>query len=354
MFLGIFSVIPYLRQYTDSKGARRNKRMPVRIPVLYCFQKRKEDFRESFSVDLSASGIQIELIDPVETIHEKFVQRGSPVRLKIDVPGGRYLEEIAGVVRWHKVLHASKPSRYLVGIRFNRISLDQKIELVSYALRQVFMRRMKVVGIAFMAAVLIFGSISALSIYMQKKEMRKDLVYSEVLRQNLEKEINRLANERKQMKRQLLITEVKLKNKLSKMTNILSQKERELMAKDADVTDAISLARQKEEELKKLREQRSLAEEQGIEEFSVPQVFPKNVVTYEKEIAVDPLAITAKKEMAKKRYSNAEQYYTKLVEKYPDSLFATRLLFQALKKQGKQEEADRVYIDFSMKLLQKK
>lgn len=375
MSLNPFCVTPYLKQYVDPKGLRRNLRLPVRIPVLYCIRSGKCDFREALSVDLSSTGIQIELLDPPKNIHKYLHKTGNKVYLKVDVPGGRYLEKIEGTVRWHRTLQVSHPERHLVGIQFQEISLDGKIELVTYALKKTFMRRMRLIGLGLVALFMLAGALTALVAYQQIGYFEKTLVYSQNSRVKLEKEINSLASERNRMRKQLMANEAKLQGRLSQMSELILQKERELSSKEkrlqeareqsgkkemelANREEAIQLAkseiRQKEEELKKLREQRALAEEQGLEEFTFPDIDRQDVVTYEKEIAADPLLKAALQEMSKKRYRNAEQYYRKLAEKYPDSLAATRLLFQSLKKQGRQDEADKVYVDFSVRLLGKK
>jgi TolA-binding protein len=326
-------------------------------------------------VDLSSSGIQLELLDPPKNVRQYLKKIGHKVFLKVDVPGGKYLERIVGTVRWYRTLQTSHPERDLVGIQFQDIGLDGKIELLTYALKKAFMRQMRLVGLGIAAVFMLAGSIAALAAYQQIGYFEKTLIHSQNTRMKLEREIDALAAERNRMKKQLTANEMKLQQRLSEMRALILQREAELSntekrlqevmeqagKKEMELADREALIQrekreiaQKEEELKKLREQRALAEEQGLEEFTFPDIGGQDIITYEKEIAQDPLSKAALREMSKKRYRNAEQYYRRLAEKYPDSLAATRLLFQVLKKQGKQEEADKVYVDFSIRLLGKK
>lgn len=349
-----FSISEYLKQNIDPKGKRKKLRMPLQIPVLYSCAKGKQDYREALSIDLSSMGIQIEVIDPSPPIKKVINKNGSHLKLKIDIPNKKYLDAIDGTIRWHTQTGLNNPERFRIGILFDKIGLDEKIELISYALRLALLRRLRIAGFA-LIGILILGSVIWVGkLYHENNRVQMKLNYSEGMRAGLEKEIADLSNDRKNIKKQLLTTDIRLRKKISSLTNMLSQRQREILEKNSEVTNVRALAKQKEAELQKIFEQKALADEQGEAEFKIPAILPADVVSLELKVQNDNLAKMARKEIKKRRYSNAALYYKKLVEKYPDSVQASKTLFQYLKKHGTKDEADEAFVDFSMKLLEEK
>ncbi|MDD5067312.1 MAG: PilZ domain-containing protein [bacterium] len=314
----------YLKKYADSKGVRRYLRIPTRIPVLYAFPEKGKrvplDYRQCYTSDISQGGLAVKVIDLPSSVLKKFLQENKDIFVKLDIPGRKGLMELTGKIQWYETLQERAPSRHLIGIRFDMIDPDDRIDLLSYAVRMTNRKKMIRITLTLLILAFLGSGIWGVQTYLLKKEVKKKLVISEKARQKLSLEIRDLDKKRSELTDQLEYNLTKL-----------GEQDR-LLKKQQKIIKEMSLY---------LNGSKLLLED----------IYKEwNIDTLSDFIVFDDLYRSGQQALKNKEYDQAVRNLQALVKKYPDSLLGYRLLVSALYWSGKKDEADKAFNEYTDKL----
>ena len=197
-------ITEYLKDFQDSAGKRRRMRLPVMLPVLYGFATTAgSDFRQAMSVDISSSGIQIEVLDPSPEIALALGRKDSLMSMKFDMPERKELLETTGKLCWVHEIKAVKHRRLRVGVEFLPISLNGQIELMSHALLIARRRLWGKIGIYTGTGLLCVALIAASAIYISRNVIHQDLNASDRILEKMQNKVNELAKQKVEMEQEL-------------------------------------------------------------------------------------------------------------------------------------------------------
>lgn len=318
------SLRDYLKSHKDPSGVRRYLRLPLRIPVLYSFPERQggtgPEFRQCYTADISQGGLALNVIDVPSLIRKKLLRQNQEILLKIDLPGHDDLVEFAGTVQWVRAVRSGSPERFQVGVRFSGIEPDDRIDILDCAVRLVNRRRFFRAFFILLIVSLFATGVWAVRSHFTGKEARRRLVVSESSRLKLEREVKLLDRKRSGLEREL-----------AKNSGIIARQD-EMLERQKKVIGEMSLYI---DHSKYLLE--DIYREWNIDALSDFLVF-------------DRLYQEGQKALREKKYSRAVSSLEELVKKYPDALLGYRLLITALQGEGRKEEANRVFQEYTQKI----
>lgn len=291
----------YFKHTSDPSGLRKFIRVPVSLPVLYSFnteQKGKHELREALSIDVSATGIALEIIGLPKRLQKHFFEIRAPVHLQIKLPGHDNLIEISGQIQWCKIHRLGDPAIYRAGIQFVEGALDERARLLLFGLRTARMNRLKKVSRIVVPVLLSVFLIWAVFAAQKADFFRQRAGEFWMDKQKLEQEVNELLDSRKELEAQL------------------EQKDREIDIK-----------------------------------LQALAVFKTNIIEIQQEAETTEYILITRN-LEKGRYKKALKQAEVFVQENPDSIAAFSLLFRALKESGREDEADRLFTEFSLRLLE--
>jgi len=199
----IGKITDYLRTFKDPTGKRKRLRLPVRIPVLYAFPDLIEKgFRQGMTVDVSSSGLQIEVLGIPSDIFERLKMLESEIVLKFDMDRKKGFLELKGKIKWLKTDETQE--RVYVGIEFiEGISIDTQIELMSFAIHNARIKMFKKAGLVAASFLFIVVAVVAGVLYHNKSIVGKDLNASQRILEKMEKKLQELAAEKMMLEEQI-------------------------------------------------------------------------------------------------------------------------------------------------------
>jgi hypothetical protein len=200
----IGKAIDYLKDSQDPADKRRRIRLPVVMPVMFGFPSAAEcDFRQAMSLDISSSGIQIELLDPSPATLEKITKKDETVSLRFDMPKRKGLLNAEGKVCWQKEVQAADHLRLRVGIEFLPISLNSQIELMTYA---VGLARRKMIGrisLTVGAVLLVLSVIAGTAVFVSRAVIQQDRDASQRILSHMEQKLQEVAKQKMELEQQI-------------------------------------------------------------------------------------------------------------------------------------------------------
>ena len=313
-FFGTHS-FDYLISTSDDIN-RAHIRVPAVLPVHFTFlqlQKKDQQIFHGQTVDVSSSGIALEIKEYSEDLLKKILKKHKKILLNIPVGKENLDIGFSGEIKWHKMLTFKGHQRLLIGINYDQFDYTNKIiNFFYYALK--LNRRKKIIQIIFISLAVLLCMTGAWGIktLITKKTVEQNLAVSETARQQLQGEI-----------KDMIIIKGKLEKEMTNYNNITQI----------------------------LRENL----EQNVFNYIV---VPENETIFI-ELTSDFSAfenenyINANKAIEQKNYNEAIRLYKKYIDKNPDSPLGYSGLSRALYRANREVES-RAAIKNYLKLLNKK
>lgn len=314
----------YLKRHINIDDARRYLRLPSKIPVLYAFsdkEKKKDmEFRQCHTTNISQGGLAIEVIDAPILIQKKLLRFNKDIFLKIDIPKKEQLIEFTGKIQWYDILQKQMPNRYLIGIKFNNINPDNKIDILSYSLKLIRKKKIARFVVISLCLCVILTGVWAIRANLSKKEVKEKLIVSEDAQRKLRKEVAKLIYRREELERELK----KNNNKIIRQNKLLKQ-------------------------LKKIIGERSLYLNNS--KLLLQDIYKEwNIDSASSFIVFDKLYQDGRKALKEKEYNKAIKLLKELITKYPDSLLGYRILINAYHQSGQIDQENKVFEEYTKKL----
>ncbi|MBN1897147.1 MAG: PilZ domain-containing protein [Spirochaetes bacterium] len=319
----------YLKSHSDAQGGRRYLRIPSKIPVLYAFKNRNRysEYRQSFTTNISTGGLSIEVIGPPSVVLKNLSKLNKTIELKVDIPQKKSLIDFSGKVEWVETLQKDSPGRYLVGISFDTIKPDDRIDILSYSVRLVNRKKMARLALGVLAAGILISGLWAIGATQSKKQVQKKLVISETAREKLKKDIIRLGQMKDGLEQKLELNQIKIISQ----SKLLESQKKTINEKNQTIK-GMSLY---------LNNSKILLED----------IYKEwNIDSRSDFIVFDDLYRKGRQALKDGEYPRAILTLEELIKKYPNSLLGYRLLISALYKEGKKEQADKMFQEYIAKL----
>lgn len=359
----------YIKKSTDLIGKRKYRRLPTNVPVLYAFTKeeeKKEDFKQAITTDISAGGLGIEIINPPDIIGNKFLLKDKRIIMEIDIPSEEEMIKFTGIIRWKRVVESKKKIKHLIGIEYEKIDPDDKVSILSYALK--VNRRKKMVKLSIIAlSILIIASTSwgALT-QISKNQVEKELKVSEDARSILEKDIQKLIKTKADLDKQVEENTQRIKEKedlLTKKENqvkniviTLNEKEKDLKLIKVKLDEQVVEIAKTNDKLSTMKKLSAQLEERiyvyivSSDQESVFLTSKSNTAIFDNENYKK--ALTA---MKNNKCTDAVKYYRSAIDSFPDSPIGYSGLTRAYNCLGnytKSKEAFQGYLKLQQKELE--
>ncbi|MBU1078663.1 MAG: PilZ domain-containing protein [Spirochaetes bacterium] len=307
----------YLKKRLDSAGKREYLRIPSKIPVLYSFGKGKksgkDEFRQCYTTNISGGGIAITVIDAPSTLSRMFQKMGQKIALKIEIPRKDKLINCMGAIKWCEIMHEKQVLKHEVGIIFNTIDPNDKIDLLSFAVALIRRKVLAKISMIFLIVSVIVTGVWAMQSNLAKKVIHKKFVISKDIGSKLRQDI------------------ISLIRKRDKLQEDLEKNEQDM------------------ERQKQLIKERRLYLDNS--KYILLDIYKEwNIDTLESLMIFDGLYKKGRKAFKEKNYKSAIGFYEKLIQNYPDTLLGYRLLAQALYSDMQTEKADAVFKKYMEKI----
>ncbi|MBN1897311.1 MAG: PilZ domain-containing protein [Spirochaetes bacterium] len=303
----------YLKVQAAKGEARKYMRLPAAIPVLYSFSEfRKDtfDFYQSHTLNISSGGIAIDIIEAPLALQQKLLKLKQFLQLKIDIPGKRDLIEFTGKIQWFRKIDRL---HYRIGVSFFKIINNDKIDILSYSLRQIRKKFFFKASLIILILGLFLTGLWGLGSYQTKEKVKKKLIISEAARHDLVNQIEQLIKKRDTIKTQV-----------DKNQSLISE-QNYMIKKLKDIVDKNQI------HLKN-------------SEFMLQEIYKEwNYDTRSELILFEQLYKKGKQALDEKKYDQAILLLNDLIKKYPDSLMGYRMLIRAYYRQGDIARAEKVF-----------
>jgi len=354
-----------LKKTADPTNKRKYNRLPVQMPVLYCFldkkKKKKGEYMECSSIDVSNGGLALQILDPPLELKKKLSINGHRLSLRIDLPGMSDLIEFNGITRWYRGPLAHEKNKAVVGIEFDGIEIENKISILTYALKINRRKRNTKISLGVLAALLIAALALGSFLFISKQDVEQKLVVSEENRLKLKNEIIELIKKKNEMSNELQEIIVKI----NKQTQIIA-------GQNIELNKTRTILTEKETRLKKINKE---WEEQNVNLALLNNKLEKSqdlavkleekiflyVVIAEKELIQigDPKKVDlniftdadfkkAETAMDKLNYNMAIRLYKQAIARFPNSPWGYSGLARAyyrLKKEKQSREIFKKYLE---------
>jgi tetratricopeptide (TPR) repeat protein len=330
----------YLKKSDDPTSKRKYDRLPVNIPIIYSFYDPKKkgtpDFRQCSTVDVSSSGLAIQIINPPDETNKYLNTPKQKIVMSVDIPKSDDLIEFTGTIKWVKTEKIKKNFKVLAGVEFDEADLDKSLNILSYAIS--IRRKQKAIKISIIAlsillvGVTIWGSVTLSA----KKEVVQKLDISEADRSNLKKEVDALIN------------------KKNELDTLLKSNADKLELQSADLAKQMEELKKSKEDLEKNIEL--------IEDFE-EKIYDFVVVSESENVFIDMSSdlsafqnedyIKGNKALDGKRLSEAISSFKKYVKEHPKSSLGYSGLARALYRADREKESKEAFKKY-LELIKKK
>lgn len=401
-----FDLERYLREQEDTAGRRRFVRLPVRLALLYRLPGRRE-FHECQVVDVSREGIGVLIMDLSPEDRRKVLRKGAVVDFRIRLARSRRWTDFKAEVRWVRPEPQEGPYAYFVGLRYHRsVDHDTRVAILRLGLAKVFRDFLLKTGLAVAALGFAVAGVAAWRWERVAVRTREQLEISEANRQALKAEVLRLDSEVRRSRQELatvrddleqyrillersrtalreqsalserLMGEIRnrtaaveslrrsvmsLEGRLEERTALLASRESALKEQAAlaerlrkEIAERTAAAESMRQELKAV-EQRLAERTAVLESFQamldeIAEEWDLQSAKNLRLLVVEPSYTEAKDLLKAGRPAEAAARLQSLRKKYPDSVLLHRVLYRALEQDGRRDEAEKMFREFSARL----
>jgi hypothetical protein len=364
-FFNFKPITEYFRNLPVKSGPRRAQRLPVKIPALYCAESRgsgSDHYHECLIEDVSKKGLGIEIRDVYPADRRRFIRKMHKIFLKVDLPYKKNPVEVTGLIRWFNSPDPdANPATFSLGIEYKGLGLNTRIDILQMGLQQV---RLRNVINAFILALglLVLGSLSwGLYWNQMESKIQKKLIVAEKTNTELKNEIRRAALdvirledniEKKKEEIQARDHEISdREQKLAERSHEMVQLDMKLWDRSKEVTHLDNLLATRQAAIAQLsNEIEKKSEYLNVVHGMVDEIGEEfDLSTSARMVFLDNRYTQAKDELVKGNPEKAVKLFKALMDKYPDSIACTRLLYISLWQSGRKDEAE----DFLNRYLQK-
>jgi tetratricopeptide (TPR) repeat protein len=336
----------YLKKASDTEGKRRYKRINVEVPVLYTFDTKgnKPEYLQCSSVDLSNTGIAIQIIDPTSSTMESLKKKNNKVLLKIKIPGSDEFTPFSGIIRWNsKKKYKKKDFMIIAGIEFDDIENDHRISILSYALKVNRRKNFTKLSITALIVLFFISAVWGYNIFTSKKAVEEELEISETTRIKLSRDIDELYEKKLSVEKTLSENAEKMKSQ----EELLKQRNEDMIRAKNNL-DLIQKNLEKQNKI--LSEAKTALEKTMNLSRQLEERLFNYVVAAEKEMIFMDLTLDrrvfnsgsymeANKLMSERKYNEAVKLYQAAIKEFPGSPWGYSGLARALYRSDKDGEA---------------
>lgn len=401
-----FDLERYLREQRDREGQRRFVRLPVRLALLYRLPGRR-DFHECRIEDVSRDGIGVVILDLSPEDRRRVLRKGVIVDFRIRLSGSRHWTDFRAEVRWVRPEPQEGPHAYFVGLCYHRsVSLETRVAILRLGLAKVLRETLFKAVLAVSAVGFGLAAVAAWRWEKVAVRTRAQLEISEAKRQALKEEVARLDAEARRARQELallrseaeryrallersqatlrqqtalserLVAEIRertaaaenLRRSVVALESRLEERSALLASREASLQEQTALAERLRREIaersaavESLRQQLAALETRLVERTSVLESFQAMLDEIAEEwdlqsakslrlLVVEPAYTEAKSLLKAGRYAEAVAKLQPLRRKYPDSVLLHRVLYRALEQDGRRDEAERLFREFSARM----
>jgi len=386
----------YLKQIQDVQEERAFLRLDESIPVLYGFpNKKKIDYRQSSTVNISSGGIAIKVMDAPATVRKRLYNKNEEIHIKVEIPDGDEMVDFLGRIQWATSLDEAQ-EKDLIGIRFQESRGGARTALMAYALRVKRKKQLvkfSAIGLVFL---LLATGIWAVNAQISQEKAENNLEISEKEKQRLKDDIVQLDQRKIELQGELnknievinsqtLLLKQKedivqqIEEKIGQKDELLKAKEEAVMQKEVIIkgkeniiaqkeqiiTDREKSIKEQEKAIKKTNEEiekqkKALVEAQRkVKKItSVKAQIENRTFSYMVSAKSEKLYITnkadtyilgtesygkAREAMKDENYEEAVYFFNQAIKKHPKSAVGYSGLTRALYKGGRKKDSKRTF-----------